>query len=571
MLPTQQPGFLNDGNLALAEDLWTLWRQDPAAVPEDWRLLFAELQTTASPSLQTLAALPGADPAELGRRAKVLLRWAPFVDLQEPELMRLAYIARPLQYAAGQLVYREGDPGDAMYFVVSGALEVSLYGSQVARKLPGMEIGELGLFYSQVRTADVRAETATEVLRIHRDDLDAAMEGSASLSRQLLKVVSRRLAEVNAKQERVDMMIRGFRVRGHVIAQLDPLNEVPKSHPELCREFYGLEEGDLDLPFSARTLSGTPMLTLRQIERKLRRTYCGPIGVQFMHIDDLDVKEWLQSRMETSENHCELDRDEQVRIFAKLAEAEVFENFLQKKFVGAKRFSLEGGESLIPLLDLALDAAGQKGVTEVVLAMAHRGRLNVLANIMGKAPAQIFREFEDKDGEKKLGRGDVKYHMGYTSKYETRSGHRVKVELCFNPSHLEFVGPVAVGRARARQDRLGDSQHRQVLPVLIHGDAAFAGQGIVQELLNMSELHGYRVGGTLHIIVNNQVGFTTPPESSRSSRYCTDVAKLLQTPIFHVNGENPEGVAQVIKLAMEFRERFKRDVFVCHSLMVSSY
>lgn len=561
MLPSQ-PAFLNDGNLALAEELWLQWRQDPAGVPEDWRQYFSELHTSPQPSMQTMAALQGADPAELARRAKVLLRWSPFGDLNEPELMRLAHIARPLQFAAGQHLYREGDPGDAMYFLVSGSLTVMRLGAKVATHLPGSAVGEPGLFFGQPRTADVKAETAAEVLRIHRDDLDAAMEGSASLSRQLLRVVSKRLAEVNAKQERVDMLIRGYRVRGHVIAQLNPLDEEPKSHPELNLQFYGLDEADLDLPFSARTLSGAPLLTLRQIEQKLRRTYCGPIGVQFMHIDDLEVKEWLQSRMETSENHCDLDRDEQLRIFSKLAEAETFENFLQKKFVGAKRFSLEGGESLIPLLDLTMEEAGKKGVTEVVLAMAHRGRLNVLANIMGKAPAQIFREFEDKDGEKKLGRGDVKYHMGYTSKYQTRSGARVKVELCFNPSHLEFVGPVAVGRARARQDRLGDRDHRQVMPVLIHGDAAFAGQGIVQETLNMSELHGYRVGGTLHIIVNNQIGFTTPPESSRSSRYCTDVAKMLQAPIFHVNGEHPEGVAQVIKLAMEFREKFKRDVFV---------
>jgi len=365
-----------------------------------------------------------------------------------------------------------------------------------------------------------------------------------------------------AKQERVDMLTRLYRVRGHVIAQLDPLGGGVTSHPELDLAANGLSDADLDLTFSARALHGKPELTLRDIVRKLRATYCGPIGVQFMHIDDPESKDWLQSAMESSENRIALPRDAQVRIFTKLAEAEAFESFLQKKFVGAKRFSLEGGESLIPLLDLALEQAGATGVEEAIIGMAHRGRLNVLANIMGKRPAQIFREFDDADGHAKLGRGDVKYHMGHSSTWQTQAGATLRMQLCFNPSHLEFVGPVAVGRARARQDRRGDKSHSAVMPILIHGDAAFAGQGVVQELLNMSELPGYRVGGTLHIVVNNQIGFTTPPESSRSSRYCTDVARLLQAPIFHVNGEHPEGVAQVVHLAMEFRRRFHRDVFI---------
>ena len=366
----------------------------------------------------------------------------------------------------------------------------------------------------------------------------------------------------SAKQERVDMLMRLYRVRGHVIAQLDPLGNHTESHPELDLPFNGFDDSDLDTPFSARMLHGPPVLTLREIVQRLRNTYCGPIGVQFMHIDDPESKDWLQAAMESTQNRIVLSRDAQVRIFTKLAEAEAFENFLQKKFVGAKRFSLEGGESLIPLLDMALEQAGATGVQEVVIGMAHRGRLNVLANIMGKDPSEIFREFEDKDPESKLGRGDVKYHMGYTSQWATQAGAAIKLQLCFNPSHLEFVGAVAVGRARARQDRRGDKAHNTVMPILIHGDAAFAGQGIVQELLNMSELPGYRVGGTLHIVVNNQVGFTTPPESSRSSRYCTDVARMLQAPIFHVNGEHPEGVAQVIELAMQFRRRYHRDVFI---------
>ncbi|MSQ83520.1 MAG: 2-oxoglutarate dehydrogenase E1 component [Myxococcales bacterium] len=366
----------------------------------------------------------------------------------------------------------------------------------------------------------------------------------------------------NSKQERVDMLVRVYRVRGHVIANLSPIGGNQESHPELDLPYFGLDDSDLDASFSAGMLGGAAVLTLREILAKLRKTYCGAIGVQFMHIDDPQSKDWLQARMESTENHIDLARAQQVHIFSKLAQAEAFENFLQKKFVGAKRFSLEGGESLIPLLDMALERAGAAGIREVVLGMAHRGRLNVLANVMGKDPSEIFREFEDQDPQSKLGRGDVKYHMGYTSLWKTQAGGDIKLQLCFNPSHLEFVGPVAVGRARGRQDRRGDVLHREVMPILIHGDAAFAGQGIVQELLNMSELPGYTVGGTVHIIVNNQVGFTTPPESSRSSRYCTDVAKMLQAPIFHVNGEHPEGVAQVIDLAIGFREKFHRDVFI---------
>ncbi len=365
-----------------------------------------------------------------------------------------------------------------------------------------------------------------------------------------------------ARQEAVDLLIRVYRVRGHVIAQLDPLQTVQATHPELELSAFGLSEADLDATFSARTMHGVPTLTLRQIVAYLRTTYCGPIGVQYMHIDDPDVKDWLQTRMETSQNHCDLTRDEQLRIFTKLVDAETFENFLQKKYVGAKRFSLEGGESLIPLLDLALESAIDHNIDEAVIGMAHRGRLNVLANIMAKDPQQIFREFDDKDADQNIGRGDVKYHKGYAGVRKGRNGRSLKLQLCFNPSHLEFVGPVATGRVRARQDRLGDAQHRRVIPIVIHGDAAFAGQGVVQEMLNMSQLHGYRVGGTLHIVVNNQIGFTTPPESSRSSHYATDVAKMLQIPIFHVNGEHPEGVAQVVKLAMDFREKFQRDVVI---------
>ena len=339
-------------------------------------------------------------------------------------------------------------------------------------------------------------------------------------------------------QERLDRLVRAYRVRGHMVADLDPL-DFKGGHPELEPSYYGFTEQDLDLEFSAENLAGPPVLSLRKILERLQTTYCGRLGLQFMHIDDLRIKQWIQNRVESTLNQVKLNRDQQLRVLSKLTDAEVFEQFIHRKFLGAKRFSLEGGETLIPLLDLAFEEAADAGIGETVIGMAHRGRLNILANIMGKPARQIFREFQDPDGERNLGRGDVKYHLGFSSDHETSSGKMMHLSLCFNPSHLEFVGPVLVGRVRAKQDRLNDTQRKKVLPVLIHGDAAFAGQGVVAEMLNFSELPGYTVGGTLHIIVNNQIGFTTSPEFSRSSPYPSDVAKLLQIPIIHVNGEDP--------------------------------
>ncbi len=266
--------------------------------------------------------------------------------------------------------------------------------------------------------------------------------------------------------------------------------------------------------------------------------------------------------MEGTENRCALTRREQLRILHGLTNAAVFEEFIQRRFLGAKSFSLEGAETLIPLLELAIEKAGEHKIDEIVLAMAHRGRLNVLANVMGKSPQRIFREFADIDPEMHLGRGDVKYHLGHSTDIKTASGHRIHLSLCFNPSHLEFVNPVAVGRMRAKQDRVDDVQRRRGMTILIHGDAAFAGEGIVQETLNMSQLEAYTIGGTLHVVVNNQIGFTTGASEGRSTTYATDVAKMLQIPIFHVNGEDPEAVAQVIRLAMDFRRQFQRDVVI---------
>ncbi len=368
--------------------------------------------------------------------------------------------------------------------------------------------------------------------------------------------------DVVSRQDRVDQMVRAYRVRGHRIAHLDPLGEPGQVHLELDPAHYGFTEADLDRPFSSRTISGANVRTLREILTLLQNTYCRYIGVQFMHIDDLKVRHWLQERMEGTQNRIRLSRREQFRILSRLTEAVIFEEFIQKKFLGAKSFSLEGAETLIPLLDLAIEKAGGQGIDEIVLGMAHRGRLNVLANIMGKSPREIFREFADIDAEKNLGRGDVKYHLGYQSDWVTTAGHEVHLALCFNPSHLEFVNPVVLGRLRAKQDRFNDIDRDKGMALLIHGDAAFAGEGIVQETLNLSEITGYRTGGALHVVVNNQIGFTTTPRDGRSTMYCTDVAKMLQSPVFHVNGENPEAVAQVVNLAMDFRKTFKRDVII---------
>jgi 2-oxoglutarate dehydrogenase E1 component len=363
-------------------------------------------------------------------------------------------------------------------------------------------------------------------------------------------------------QDRVDQLIRAYRVGGHKIAQIDPLG-FPRTGPaNLDPAYFGFTEADMDRQFSCETLTGPDTLTLREILQKLRNTYCRSIGVEYMHIDERPIRRWMQERMEGCENHLEMTRKEQLRILTRLTDAVTFEEFIRKKFIGAKSFSLEGSESLIPLLDLAIEKAGDQGVLEVVLGMAHRGRLNVLCNIMGKSPGEIFREFADADPKKYIGGGDVKYHKGYSNDWKTSSKKTVHISLCFNPSHLEFVNPVAMGRVRAKQDRTGAGERKKGLTILIHGDAAFAGQGVVQETLNLSGLPGYTVGGTLHIVVNNQIGFTTGPKEARSCNYATDVAKMLSIPIFHVNGEDPEAVAQCVQMALDFRAEFKRDVVI---------
>ena len=347
-----------------------------------------------------------------------------------------------------------------------------------------------------------------------------------------------------------------------MVARVDPLEIAPDEVPELEPAHYGLQPRDMDQKISPTTLSGCALDTPREVLERLRETYTRSIGVQFMHIDDLAVREWLQLQMEPVGNRVDLSLALQLRILTKLTDATTFEDFVRKKFVGAKSFSLEGCETLIPLLDLLFERACEQGVNDIVMGMAHRGRLNVLANVVGKSVQEIFREFADADQEHYEGRGDVKYHLGYRGRWTSSAGEDLPLSLCFNPSHLEFVDPVAVGRLRARQDRRGDEERRQGLCVLLHGDAAFAGEGVVQETLNMSQLTGYSVGGTVHVIINNQIGFTTTPWQARSAIYASGIAKMLQVPILHVNGEDPEATAQVVRIALDFRNEYQRDVVI---------
>jgi 2-oxoglutarate dehydrogenase E1 component len=403
--------------------------------------------------------------------------------------------------------------------------------------------------FAAMSTEEARAESSAYEKNGHSSDYDDT---------KFLDVRASKLV----RQERIDDLIRNYRVRGHIVAKIDPLGRTPQWPAELHPRFYGFTREDDDRTYSTRDVPGPSRRTLREIMEWLQNTYCRSIGVQFMHIDELEVRRWLQNRMEKTENRIELAKEQKVRILKRLTDAATFEKFVQTKFAGAKSFSLEGAESLIPLLDLAIEKASSQGTNEIVFAMAHRGRLNVLANIIGKRPRDIFGEFLDVDSPNHSGPGDVKYHLGYSSDYKTIAGSNVHLSLCFNPSHLEFVNPVALGRMRAKQDRFGDEKRRHGLVVLIHGDAAFAGEGITQETLNLSELPGYRVGGALHVIVNNQIGFTTLPQKARSSGYVTDVARMLQIPIFHVNGEDPEAVAQVVDLGLDFRREFQRDVII---------
>ncbi len=364
------------------------------------------------------------------------------------------------------------------------------------------------------------------------------------------------------KTSRVQELIHAYRVRGHLMADTDPLEYKQRRHPDLDVTTHGLTLWDLDREFPTGGFGGKPVMKLRHILGVLRDSYCRTVGVEYMHIQDPDQRQWIQDRIEHP--YAKPSSDEQLRILRRLNAAEAFETFLQTKFVGQKRFSLEGGESVIPLLDAVLSEAARAHLDEVCIGMPHRGRLNVLANIAGKSYGQIFREFEGtQDPRSVQGSGDVKYHLGTEGTFTSEAGDTTRVYLAANPSHLEAVNPVLEGVVRAKQDRLNrGSAFFSVLPVLLHGDAAFAGQGVVTETLNLSQLRGYRTGGTVHVIINNQVGFTTSPTSSRSTVYCTDAARMIQAPIFHVNGDDPEACVRVARLAFEFRMAFDKDVVI---------
>ncbi|MEO0600825.1 MAG: 2-oxoglutarate dehydrogenase E1 component [Myxococcota bacterium] len=366
-----------------------------------------------------------------------------------------------------------------------------------------------------------------------------------------------------SRQAKVVQLVNAYRVRAHLSANIDPLGRRERrQHEELTLEYYGLSRDDLDAEVDTAPAFGLPArTTLRALIEHLERSYCGSIGAEFMNIMDNPQKQWLQRSLETLPDTSVLSPAAERRVFRKLCDAENFERMLHNRFPGTKRFSLEGGETLIPLLDLVVNYASLEGVEEIVIGMAHRGRLNTLVNILGKPAHVVVREFEGVHGQTQ-GSGDVKYHLGYSSDQVTLVDRPMHISLTPNPSHLEVVNPVVEGRVRAKQRRAGDTERRRVLPLLLHGDAAFSGQGSVMEVLNLSELRGYDTGGTVHVVVNNQIGFTTPPAEGRSTEYATDIARMLAVPIFHVNGEVPRDVAAVTRMAIDYRQRFQRDVVI---------
>ena len=406
------------------------------------------------------------------------------------------------------------------------------------RRLHGLLLGDDD-FYGDIFRA----------LRIPYEPVRWAQDVSASHETDLSKTV------------RVQEIIHAYRVRGHLMADTDPLEYQQRTHPDLDVLQHGLTLWDLDREFATGGFGGRPLMKLREILGVLRDSYTRTVGIEYMHIQDPEQRQWIQKRVEIP--HSKPDREEQLRILRKLNEAEALESFLQTKYVGQKRFSLEGAESLIPLLDSTLSEAAHDGIIEVAIGMPHRGRLNVLTNIAGKSYGQIFREFEGDFGDDSVqGSGDVKYHLGTTGTYTAPDGAQTAVYLAANPSHLEAVNPVLEGIVRAKQDLLPRDEAFSILPVLMHGDAAFAGQGVVVETMQMSQIQGYRTGGTIHVVVNNQVGFTTSPKYSRSSVYPTDIARAVQAPIFHVNGDDPEAVVRVAELAFGFRQAFHKDVVI---------
>ena len=401
----------------------------------------------------------------------------------------------------------------------------------------------------------------------------AAQEVSHALVRQTFIELARRrgnghaaaspvVAAAEKKQVSVLQLINAHRFLGARHANLDPLKRQEKPHiQELDPAYYGLNEADMDTVFNTGSLVGPDQMTLREIIKTVKETYCGTIGAEYMYISDVQQKRWIQKRLEGARAKPGFTTDYKKHVMERLTAAETLEKYLHTRYVGQKRFSLEGGDSLIPLLDHLIQHAGKLGVQETVIGMAHRGRLNVLVNTLGKMPKDLFSEFEGKHSDE-LPSGDVKYHQGFSSDVMTPGGP-MHLTLAFNPSHLEIVNPVVEGSVRARQHRRKDREGKQVLPVLLHGDAAYAGQGVVMETFNLSQTRGYGTGGTLHIVVNNQIGFTTSdPRDTRSTMYCTDVSKMVEAPIFHVNADDPEALLFVTEMAIDFRMQFKKDVVI---------
>nr|WP_279382593.1 2-oxoglutarate dehydrogenase E1 component [Acanthopleuribacter pedis] len=589
--------------MVYVESIYESYLEDPERVSPEWRRYFeSDGEVPASPTptparpAASLGAAPvparpaktddfapvspttaGAPALSLGaheeeKRAQLaqsdtVLAYLNQISLFElvtaEDLKAIAAITDLVEKNEGEIISQTGQAANDFFYIIEGLVAIIKKGVEINFLGAGEMIGELAVFDDRPRSATMVAKTACRLIHIQRDRLYQVMQARSSLDLGLVHVLAARLRDAAFRQERADRLVTAYRERGHVKAHIDPLGILDQiEHPELTLEHYGFRQEDLDLKLTVKIGKASVSRSLRDIINHLEDTYCRSIGVQYTHIDDLDIQEWIRLRMEDPSLRMRMTAEEQKHILRKLADAENFESFLHRKFVGAKRFSLEGAESLIPLLENAIEEAGAHDTDEVIIGMAHRGRLNVLVNIMGKPASQVFREFKDTSPDTHGGRGDVKYHLGYGSDHRTASGKNLHLSLCFNPSHLEFVGPVCMGRARAKQDRFGDVGRARALALVIHGDAAFAGQGVVQEMLNLSELNGYCTGGTVHIILNNQVGFTTDPSDARSTQYATDVARMLQIPIFHVNGEDPEAVARSIRIAMDFRKKFRKDIVI---------
>ena len=405
-----------------------------------------------------------------------------------------------------------------------------------------------------------RTESGKDIA--HGPVRQAFLEAAKKGPRQQTVALAPQDSGSHQKQVSVLQLINAHRFRGHSQATLDPLEHHERPPvPELDPAYHGLGEQDMNTVFNTGSLVGPDEAPLRDILDTVRTTYCRNIGAEYMHINETEQKRWIQQYLEGCHSTPDFPVEKRKHILGRVIAANALEEYLHTRYVGQKRFSLEGGECLIPLLDEIVQASGDLDMKEMVIGMAHRGRLNVLVNIIGKLPHELFGEFEGKPGEV-TSSGDVKYHLGYSSDIETSSGS-VHLTLAFNPSHLEIIDPVVEGSVRARQDRRKDREREHVLPILIHGDAAFAGQGVVMETFNLSQTRGYTTGGTIHVIINNQIGFTTSdPIDSRSTLYCTDVAKMVQAPIFHVNGDDPEAVVMVAKMALDYRMEFKKDVVI---------